>query len=68
MSMYNKLKRFYNKSFENRMGIFNLLAFFMVPAIGLAFLYIIVMGIMYDKRFFVIVILRITPASEYRHL
>lgn len=40
--VWKKIKNFYKASPENRMGIFNLLAFLVVPTIGMAILYLLV--------------------------
>ncbi|MEI6095263.1 MAG: hypothetical protein WCR08_07375 [Gammaproteobacteria bacterium] len=42
MSLWVKFKKFYQSSAENRLGFYNLLAFFIVPTIGMAILYLFV--------------------------
>lgn len=42
MSLWEKFKNFYKASPENRLGFYNLLAFLVVPAIGMAILYLLV--------------------------
>ncbi len=42
MSLWQKFKKFYKASSENRMSFFNILAFAVVPIIGMAILYILV--------------------------
>lgn len=42
MSLWEKFKNFYKASAENRLGFYNLLAFLVVPTIGMAILYVLV--------------------------
>lgn len=42
MSLWKRFKKFYKASAENRIGFFNILAFLVVPAIGMTVLYIVV--------------------------
>jgi hypothetical protein len=39
--IWQKFKKFYNASEENKIGVFNFLAFLLIPAVGLMILYII---------------------------
>jgi hypothetical protein len=42
LTLWKKLKAFYNRSAENRMQIINLFAFLIMPMLGMAILYIVV--------------------------
>lgn len=42
MLLWEKFKKFYRTSAENRMGIYNILAFLIVPIIGMTLLYVLV--------------------------
>jgi len=49
MLIFQKLKNFYKRSAENRMGIFNILAFFVFPVVALALLYVFVVIFYLEK-------------------
>ncbi|QLZ68184.1 hypothetical protein FOLKNPGA_00962 [Legionella sp. PC1000] len=42
MSLWKKFKAFYNASPENRIGFYNVLAFLVIPILGMATLYVLV--------------------------